>query len=307
MATILASLIPVFLLIALGYGLRVRQLVPDAFWPTIEKLTYFLFFPALLFVNCLRVPLGDAGTGQMAVSMGLGVLAVATLSLAVLPLIKGRPSFSSVFQGSIRPNTYVGLAAAAALYGKTGVALTSVCVAIVVPLVNLLSVLAMLAFGEGERPKGLWALAKPVVANPLINACLLGLALNLLGVSLPQFILRFFDILAGASLPMGLLAVGAGVDLRALPQAGAPVFLSSALKMLVLPLAILALLKEFGLGQEAIMAGFLYATLPCSASSYVLARQMGGDAPLMANIISVQTVLAMGSMPLLLILFGFSS
>jgi predicted permease len=76
--------------------------------------------------------------------------------------------------------------------------------------------------------------------------------------------------------------------------------------MLTLPLVTLGLLAGLGLGPEATRVGFLYALLPCSASSYVLARQMGGDAPLMANIISVQTVLAMASMPLLLILFGLT-
>lgn len=306
MLTILSALIPVFLLIALGFGLRRFDFLPESFWPPLERLTYYFFFPALLFTNCLRVPLSDAGTGSLVMAMGLGVTAIAVLALALLPLVKNRPAFSSVFQGCIRPNTYVGLAAAAALYGKSGLALTSICVAVVVPLVNLFSVLAMQAFGEGNRPGGLKEIAKPVILSPLINACLLGLALNVLTVPLPAFLLRFLDILASASLPMGLLAVGAGVDLRALFKAGPPVFFSTALKMAALPLGTLWLMKIFGVEGTAMAAGFLYATLPCSATSYVLARQMGGDAPLMANIISVQTVLAMGAMPLLLILFGFS-
>ncbi|CAA6605946.1 Auxin efflux carrier family protein [Rhodospirillaceae bacterium LM-1] len=306
MATILSALVPVFLLIALGYGFRRWRFLPESLWPPLEKLTYFVFFPALLFVNCLRVPLNESGTGVMALSMGLGVLIVAGLAMGALALIKDRPAFTSLFQGTIRPNTYVGLAAAAALYGPKGVALTSVCVGVVVPLVNFLSVSIMLVFADRARPKSLLAALKPVIANPLINACLLGLALNHLQLPLPAFSLRFFDILASASLPLGLLAVGAGIDVQALPKAGPPVFISSLLKMLVLPLISLGLLKVFEVGGEALAAGFLYATLPCSATSYVLARQMGGDAGLMASIISVQTLLAMGSMPILLVLFGFT-
>ncbi len=304
MTTILTSLVPVFLLIALGFGLRARQFVPDLFWPAIEKLTYFVFFPALLFQNCRRAPLD--GAGSLALAMGLGVLGTAALALAARPLVKSGPSFTSLFQGTIRPNTYVGLAAAAALYGKTGTALTSICVAMVVPLVNLLSVLAMLGFGEGGRPKSLLAALKPVIANPLINACLLGLLSNLLFLPLPLAAERFLDILASASLPIGLLAVGAGIEVSALSKAGAPVFVSSALKLAVLPLLTFGLLKLFGLSGEALAAALLYATLPCSATSYVLARQMGGDAPLMASIISVQTLLSMLSMPLLLMSFGLS-
>ncbi|MBF0168242.1 MAG: AEC family transporter [Alphaproteobacteria bacterium] len=304
MATILASLIPVFLLIALGLGLRTSRFVPDLVWPPIEKLTYFIFFPALLFQNCRRAPL--EGALPLALSMGLGVLGVAVLALALRPLLKHGPAFSSVFQGTIRPNTYVGLAAAATLYGQSGSALTAVCVAVVVPLVNLFSVGAVLIYGEGDKPKGFIPFLKPVIANPLINACLLGLLLNKLALPLPLALDRFLDILTGASLPMGLLAVGAGIHFQALFKTGIEVLVSSLLKLLALPLLTFLLLKAFGLGGEALAVGFLYATLPCSASSYVLARQMGGDAPLMANIISVQTILAMVSMPLLLIFFGFS-
>jgi len=107
-------------------------------------------------------------------------------------------------------------------------------------------------------------------------------------------------------MPIGLLAVGAGIEVSALSKAGAPVFVSSALKLAVLPLLTFGLLKLFGLSGEALAAALLYATLPCSATSYVLARQMGGDAPLMASIISVQTLLSMLSMPLLLMSFGLS-
>lgn len=307
MATIFSALIPVFLLIALGFGLRRLQVLPDAFWPPVEKLTYFLFFPALLFENCRKVALEGGEALPLAAGLAFSVLAVAALSLAALPFSGGRASFSSVFQGAIRPNTYVGLAAAAALFGEPGVALTSICVAIVVPLVNLLSVSAMLAFGEGQKPGGVWQALKPLAVNPLINACLLGVAFNLAQAPMPDFAARFLAILSSASLPMGLLAVGAGVDLKGVAKAGPPVLLSALLKMLVLPLITLAALRLLGLGSTAQAIGFLYALLPCSASSYVLARQMGGDAPLMASVISLQTVLAMASMPLLLILFGFSA
>jgi predicted permease len=212
------------------------------------------------------------------------------------------PAFSSLFQGAIRPNTYVGLAAAVALYGKTGLALTAICVAVVVPLVNLFAVFAMLRFAHPNWP-GWAALIRPILTNPLIGACLLGLAVNAFGLALPPGIDRLLDILGGASLPIGLLAVGAGIDGEALRRAGGPVLASSATKLLILPLATLGVLTWIGLGEGVRGVALLYASLPCSASSYVLARQMGGDSPLMANIISVQTILAALTMPLLLILF----
>jgi malonate transporter len=302
MTTILIALVPVFLLIVLGWGFRHFAFVPASFWPPAEKLTYYVFFPALLFINCARAPLSGGEVGTLALGMGLATSLVAGLALIWKPLLKIEgPAFSSLFQGTIRPNTYVGLAAAVALYGKSGLALTAVCVAVVVPLVNLFAVFAMIRFAHPQWP-GWAALIRPVLTNPLIAACLLGLAVNWLGIPLPPGIDRLLDILGGASLPIGLLAVGAGVDFEALRRAGGPVLAASFTKLLVLPLTTLGVLLALGAGGEARGVALLYAALPCSASSYVLARQMGGDSPLMANIISVQTIAAALSMPLLLIL-----
>jgi len=303
MLAILAALVPVFLLIVLGHLLRRFRLVPDGFWPPAESLTYYLFFPALLLSSTAKAPL----QGSEALALA-GAAALATFGSAALVLLVRRglvvdgPSFSSVFQGAIRPNTYIGLAGALALFGKPGVALAAICVAAVVPLVNLLSVMAMLRFAHPARP-GWAALAKPTAANPLIGACLLGIALNLAGLGVPWGLSGLLDILGGAALPVGLLAVGAGLDLSALARTGRPVLAASGLKLIALPLIALALGRLFGLEAAPLGVLLLYTALPCSASSYVLARQMGGDAPLMANIISVQTVLAAALLPALLTLF----
>lgn len=310
MIAIILSLAPIFLLILLGHALKRRQFVPDAFWAPAEKLTYFVTFPALLTSNLAKANLAGLPWPTVAT-----VLAGATLVVAAAVLVirqwtgASAPGFTSVFQGSIRPNTYVGLAGAAALFGDEGVTLTAICIAAVVPLVNVLAVACLTHFvpRSGDRGPGLWSTVRGILRNPLILACLVGILLNVTGVGLPPVIGPLLEILGRAALPIGLLAVGAGLALDALRGAGRPVLTASALKLLVLPTVAAAALLASGVNGAALGVVVLYAALPCSASSYVLARQMGGDGPMMANIITLQTLLAMLTIPAILLIVAMAA
>ncbi|MGE5545784.1 MAG: AEC family transporter [Solirubrobacterales bacterium] len=305
MSTIVAALAPIFLLILLGWGVRATAFVPDAFWAPAEKLTYFVLFPALLVANLAEARLEGLPVAGMAAAQAGGILAMA-LAVALLRNPAGRrldgASYSSLFQGAIRPNTYVGLAAAAGLWGAQGVTLTAICVALVVPLVNVLSVIALARWAApagsppGWRPTML-ALAK----NPLIAACVVGIALNALGIGLPPIVGPFLKILASASLPLGLLAVGAGLDLRGLQGGHGAVAAAAALCAKHALLPAVAGLAALGLGVDGLPLAVcvLYAGLPVAPNSYVLARQLGGDARLMAAIITVSTLVAAVTLPVL--------
>lgn len=306
MADIVLSLAPIFLLILLGLGLKRRTLVADAFWAPAEKLTYFVTFPALLVANLAKADLAALAWGPVAISIALPTALAGGLVLASRRVLgTDGPGLSSVFQGAIRPNTYVGLAGAAALYGADGVTLTAICIAAVVPLVNVLSVtaLSLLNRTADTRPSA-GSVLRGILTNPLILACVLGIALSVSGIGLPPVIGPFLEILGRAALPIGLLAVGAGLTFDGLRAAGRPVVAASAAKLLVLPAIAAGLSLLFGLDATALGTVVLYAGLPCSASSYVLARQMGGDAPMMAKIISLQTLVAMATLPLLLPVLG---
>lgn len=305
MIQVLAALAPVIALIALGHQMRSRRWVDDAFWLPAERATFFLFFPALLITALARARLGGLPLGGIMVAEAGAVLIMAAgtgLAAAWLRRAPWRldgPAFTSLFQCVMRPNTYVGLAVAAGLWGGEGVALVAICTAAVVPLVNLLGILALLRWAGKEGATFRWRDAiLPVLRNPLILSCLVGIGLNLSGLGLPPVIGPFLDILAGASLPLGLLAVGAGIRLGALRQAGASVLLSMAAKMGALPLLVLALASLFGLDGATLAGAVLYAALPAAPVSYLVARQMGGDAPLVATMLSAQTVAAAMIMPI---------
>lgn len=303
MIAILSALLPTFALIVLGYVLRQRNFLPDTFWPGAEKLTYFVTFPALLFSNTAKADLGSLPLFGIAGAM-LGTIAVCTvLIVALKPVLKvGPAAFSSLVQGAIRPNTYIGLAVAAALLGTQGLTVTALCVALVVPTVNVISVLACAHWGENERKPGILSLLRDVIKNPLLMACVLGSLFNLVGVGLPPVIGPFLEVLGRAALPIGLLAVGAGLDLAAARRAGLPVGISSLGKLVISPAIAAGLCLVLGLQSIELAAVVLYAALPCSASAYVLARLMGGDAQMMASIITVHTLLAIVTMPIIAIL-----
>ncbi|CAM3319983.1 AEC family transporter [Thalassospira profundimaris] len=303
MLAILSALLPTFALIVVGYVLRERRFLPDSFWPGAEKLTYFITFPALLFSNTAKADLGSLPLLGIATAM-LGTIAICTvLILVARPVLKvSAPTFSSLVQGAIRPNTYIGLAVAAALLGTHGLTVTALCVALVVPTVNVISVLACAHLGENDRKPGVLSLLRDVAKNPLLMACVLGSLFNVLGIGLPPIVGPFLEVLGRAALPIGLLAVGAGLDLSAARRAGFPVGVSSIGKLVLSPAIAAGLCLMLGLPDIELAAVVLYAALPCSASAYVLARLMGGDAQMMASIITVHTLLAIITMPVIAIL-----
>lgn len=304
MAPTLVALAPVFMLIVLGYLLKTFKVAPDAFWAPAEWMTFYLFFPCLLLRNITNARLEGADVLPLAAASLGAVLAMAVLVRAIrsrLPV--DGPGYTSVFQGSMRPNVYLGIAVVVSLFGDTGVALLSVCIAVLVPTVNMLGVIVLVrhAGRHGAAP-GWRQTVGPVARNPLILACLADGALNLGGISLPAAVDPFLEILGRASLPLALLAVGAGLNLSATRRGAGMVTLTSLLKVAVLPaltFAACALLGVDGLGRTVAV---LFAALPGSGSAYVLARQMGGDAVLLAGSITATTIAAVAVLPAVVLL-----
>jgi len=304
MQEIFSALAPVFLLILLGYVMRRRTLIPDTFWVPAERITYFLFFPALLLSNTAKADFGGLDLLPMIAASVTAVLGVSILAGLLRSRLKlTGPSYTSVFQAFIRPNVYLGIAAAFALYGEDGLTLISVCVAVLVPLVNVLSVIVLVRHAAADDKVPGWRHAfGQIVRNPLIIACGLGALLNVTGFGLPPLAGPFLEILGRAALPVGLLAVGAGLDLAALKPSGRLVGLTSIVKLVALPGLTYAACLAFGVSGLATIIAVIYASLPNSATSYVLARQMGGDTALLAGSITASTLLAMLTMPLIVAL-----
>ncbi|MBC3412559.1 AEC family transporter [Pseudomonas sp. SWRI107] len=298
---LLTTLVPIILLIALGTWLRLRGFLAETFWPGAERLSYYVLLPSL-FVHGMAT----ANLEGVPIFGMVGVLVLSTLLGAVLlVLYQGAANhdgadFTSVFQGGIRFNNYIGATLAFGLYGSAGIALAAVANAAIVPLVNLLCVLVFARFSARHSSPG--TIVRAIFANPLIIGCGLGMLLRVTGLGLPAGLEPTVGALGKAALPMGLLCVGAALGGARFGQQVKPMLAASLFKFLVMPLATWGLCRMLGLSGQAAVVAVLYQALPTASSSYVMARQMGGNAPLMATIIAMQTVLAAATLPLMLTL-----
>ncbi|OZA01109.1 MAG: transporter, partial [Rhizobiales bacterium 17-65-6] len=288
---VLLALLPVVLLILLGIALKQRRFLAEAFWPQAERLGYFVLLPALFFHGLATATLDQLPVFELVATLIVATLLVAGLVVALRPLLRvDGPAFTSIFQGSVRFNNYVGVTLAAGLFGAKGIALAAICNAAIVPTVNILCVLVFARHGTARlNARGI---AQQLATNPLVLACLGGILLQLLGLRLPAGVEPALRALGAASLPLGLLCVGAALEFGTMRQWVGPVVSSSALKFLAMPVATLALAVPFGLTGPALTTALLFQVLPTASSAYIMARQLGGDAPLMAGITATQTVVA---------------
>ncbi len=297
MSTLLLALWPLFALIVAGYLLRRSDFPGEAFWPGAERLNYFLLFPALLLSSLARAPLDNPALPRLALAVLLG-LAAGWLGLLALRRWRGWPAarFGAIVQGALRFNTYLGLAAVGSLYGASGLTLAALMLALMVPAVNVLSVWALSA-GNGVSAR---SLLLPIVRNPLILACLGGALLNLSGIGLPGGTERLLGLLAAASLPLGLLCVGAALRPQEL-RGEVPALLGNSLaRLLLMPLLAWLVARLLALPAMESTLLVLFFALPTAPTAYVLTRQLGGDRHLLAGIITLQPLLAALSLPLLL-------
>ncbi|PMR68058.1 AEC family transporter [Halomonas heilongjiangensis] len=304
MEGVASALGPLFLLILLGAVLGWTRQPGGDFWPRLERLIYFLLFPAMLIST-----LATADVSQVPVArLALALLGAMSLFGALLWLLRDRlrlepPAFTSAFQGALRFNTYVGVAGAAALHGGAGATVAAVAVALMVPVVNVLCVASFIAAGT-LGPSSLGRSLAALVRNPLILGCLIGIGLNLSGIGLPGWSGATVELLGRAALPLGLVAVGVALRPAALIRLDRGVWATNLIKLVLMPALVLGLALVLRLDPVSRDVALLFAALPTATSAYILARQLGGDAELMAALITGQTLLAMVTLPLWLRLLG---
>jgi len=300
-AVVIAALLPVFLLIVLGFILKRSLIQPETQWHGLERLTYYVLFPMLLVQTLVKADLSKVPVAGVGGALLLSVLAMSLLCLALRPLLArfsiDGPAFTSIFQGATRWQTYVALAVSGNLFGDLGLALASVAMVAIIPLVNVFSV-AVLAHYASPKKRSVGSIIMTVAGNPLIWACAIGLVVNLTHLPLPKIWHEVADALSRSSLAIGLLVTGAGLHLKGLLRPSLSATIGVAFKLVLMPVLALALAAWFGLSGNSLAIVAICAAVPTSPSAYVLARQMGGDAPLLAQIITLQTILAAVTMPI---------
>ena len=301
MAVVIAALLPVFLLIVLGFILKRTLIRPDTQWQGLERLTLLRAAPGLFGA--------DAGQGRSQHRAGwrcrrrAAVIGArgSMVCLALRPLLARAavdgPAFTSMFQGATRWQTYVALSVSGSLFGNLGLAIASVAMIAIVPMVNVFSVAVLAQYASPEK-RSAGSIVVTVAGNPLIWACAIGLAINVTHIPLPKLWHEVADALGRSSLAIGLLVTGAGLQLEGLFRPSLAAGVAVFLKLVLMPVIAVALALRFGITGSNLAVVTICSAVPTASSAYVLARQMGGDAPLLAQIITLQTILAAVTMPI---------
>jgi len=291
-------LFPDFSLILIGYLVCRFTPLNRPVWAQVEQLVYFLFFPVLLFQSILKSPL-DIGAASNLVgagwALGLGGIALA-YSVPHWPGFKGHfaaRQHAGSAQVAFRFNSFIGLALADKLAGAQGLAVMALLIGVIVPLMNIGAVWPMARHGQR-------GFMRELVRNPLIIATASGLIANLAGFSIPGWLEPSVSRIGGASLALGLMAAGAGMQLGALNHAKLLGVALLAIKHLLMPLLALALTQVFGLNPVQTTILLMFSALPTASSCYVLAARMGYDGAYVAALVTVSTLLGMLSLPLAL-------
>ncbi|PTD95450.1 AEC family transporter [Pseudothauera lacus] len=294
----LLLLLPDFSLILLGALLRRHLLAAENLWAGIEKLVYFVLFPALLFNALASVPIDFATTLPLFLCALAVLFGGFVLGWAGQPLMGLAPiAFASRLQCAYRFNTYIGIAIAGKLHGALGVATMGAMSGAMVPFANILAVSMLARHGQGS-------LARELLRNPLVLATLAGLGWNLAGFELVEPAQAFLKRLGDAAVTLGLLAVGAALRWGQVGgRLGGSLWLL-AVKLMMMPALAWWLGRALGIEGLAFELLVLFAALPSASSAYILAMRMGGDGPGVAWLISASTLAAVATLSFWLYLLG---
>jgi predicted permease len=299
MTSIADALIPVLSMILAGFIIQRTSFLPPTFWPSAEKLTYFLLMPATLIHSLAGKKIGSLPWLKMLLTVE-GAVAASALLVTAWWLASRRmsgPVFTSLFQGGVRFNTFVALALAENLFGKEGLFLAAMGAGFMIILINVLCVSAFsLTINNGTRPD-FRRLVLDLARNPLIIGCVVGVGINVTGLKLPTAIDGILLLGGKAAFPVGLMAVGAAYRSGNLLLHWQPLMVSSAVQFLCKPLVAWGLASWLGLTGIPLSVAVLLFSVPTAPSAYILSRQMGGDHDSMAAIITVQTCLSFVTLP----------
>lgn len=313
MSDVFSSILPIFLITLLGSIIKKQWLKSEEFWSGLEKLSYFILFPTMLFTYTASINIES----MIQVQLIFGLILSTVIISIMLIFYKNyaccnNVAFTSIFQGSIRYNNYFFFGVTNALFGTTGLAIASVIALYMIIVTNILSVMvfAHCMLGQDDKNNNILDLVmlsiKLICTNPLIIASLLGFIVNYSGIKLNVGMLNTMTTLSNSALVIGMLNVGAGLQFIASKEKHIinQIMVASLAKLILLPIITAIILFIISIHDTERSVGILYSCMPCSSTSYALSRQLGGDPASMASIITFTTVFSIVSLSILMYIFG---
>ncbi|EKF43901.1 AEC family transporter [Nitratireductor indicus] len=307
MLVIFENIIPIFLLIVAGNVLRRTPVIRDEAWPGLEQLCFWFLYPALQFTTIVNADFSGLALDTMLSAIAIALALMIGLLLALWPLLKNtgiirHSQYSSVFQTAIRWNGFMALAVAQNMFPPEGSAVVALVMAVIMVPVNIACVFIVTRFADqgASWSKVFMAMAK----NPLIVSGIVAVLYRFLPIGLYPPLSMTLDLVGRAALGMGLLVIGAGLRPGDLVSANAALWIAVLMKLIAFPVLLIGVSVAFGISGPALNYLALCAAVPTAMNGYLLARQIGGDAPLYASTVTMQTILAFFTIPLVMMVVG---
>lgn len=301
-AEIITLVLPVFLVVAVGYVVRRTGLVDSQFVIQLNRLVYYLALPLLLFHKIANADFSESFNPKLVTGLFLANILGCVGAYLLARLLKYPPqNYGTFAQAAFRGNlAYVGLALVFNTYGEAGLAVGGVAVGFVVPLLNFLSILALLFSQQATKVRAKFILQQ-ILINPLIIASFIGIIWSSVSLPIPTVVDNALDILTGMALPLALLAIGASFSLEKLRGDIVCASVASVYKLLVMPLLTAIILYMTGVHGHMLGIGILYGAAPTATAAYIFAQQMKGDAELSGAVIMLTTLMSVLTYTLVLL------
>jgi predicted permease len=291
---ILQSVFPVFLVVAVGALLRRYRFLDEGFINAANALVYYLLLPVLLFHEVSATEFREAFSGPLVIGGYAATLVTFFIAGIVSGSLRIGPGERGSFvQGSVRANlAYVGLPVVLNAVGQAGLRKAGIFLGFIVPLLNTLAVIALMAphgSGKGKGIETAGRILRQLAVNPIILACIVGIAWSLLKLPVPTMARRTLQMLAPATLPLSLLCLGGSFSFERARRGVPLAVLSAFLKLVVLTGVGIGLYRWMGLSGDDLRIGAIMLGCPTAVVTYVMAAQLSGDTDLAGTIVLVST------------------
>ena len=294
------AILPVFIMVILGWLLKNRKLLPETFFGMADKFVFKIALPCNLFISILN---GDASQLMQYVPLIgfilIGISVFFLLAWGIVPaFIKDNAKRGAFIQGIYRGNfAILGLPIAENLFPSVGGTTVAVVMPAAIVAVNIYAVIILTVYAPSEIKKSPLATAKDIcvsiLKNPLIISCVLGLVFMVLGVELPTFATKTVTKLSDTVFALALMSLGAEFSFEALKGRVGTSLVGAIVKTAVLP--VIAVSVAVALGFRGVELGVLliFFGAPTAVSSYIMAKNMKSDHEMASQILLISTLLCM--------------
>lgn len=310
MYSVFCNVLPIVLIAFIGSFIRKKWLISDEFWRGLEKLSFYLLFPAVLFNSVYKLELASSEFFRLVAALIVSNLIVSGIAIYYQAKVNhDKAQFTSLFQGATRYNNYIFFALSSALFGEAGLSVVATISPYMIVLTNVTAIMCFVHYvpqesGGASKKRSMILMLKSIITNPFVIASLVGFAFNYFQIDLNKGIEKTIASLADSALTIGILIVGASLKFRISPENMRIIISASFIKLIVTPIITFIILWIMAISGVAKSVGILFSCLPCASSAYILSRQLGGDPETMSSIITFTTIFSVLSLSILVYILG---